>query len=106
MTFPFSNLTISSWWYWYIVYKDLTVVLLAWALWVYGIPKKFPRIKLAGAVFCTYITIVPIYFVLFYSVPFPVWVYITKVVASITVGFFITYFNDGIWRNNIRSGNS
>lgn len=100
MTFPFSNLTISSWWYWYIVYKDLTVVLLAWALWVYAIPKKLKVIKAAAAIFCTYITIVPVYFILFYSVPFPVWVYSVKIGSSILVGFFIFKFNDRMPNDN------
>lgn len=107
MTFPFSNLTISSWWYWYIVYKDLKMVLLAWALWVYGIPKKFSLIKLAGSIACTFITIVPIYFILFYSAPFPVLVFTIKVFASILVGIFIYKFNDRMWtRNDTRSRNS
>ncbi len=100
MTFPVGDLTIPSEWYWYILYKDLTVVILAWSLWYYTIPKELKVIKLSGSIFCTYITIVPIYFVLFYSVPFPVWVFFTKVLASSLVGFFIYKLNDRLMVNN------
>lgn len=107
MTFPFNDLTITSEWYWYIVYKDLKMVLLAWALWAYGIPKNLPIIKLSGSIACTFITIVPIYFILFYSVPFPLLVFSIKIVTSILVGIFIYKFNGRMWtRNNTSSDNS
>lgn len=93
-------MTQKSEWYWYILYKDLTMVLLAWALWVHGIPRKLLTIKLAASIFCTYITIAPIYFVLFYHVPFPEIVLPVKVAVSILVGFFIFKFNDRVPNDN------
>lgn len=97
MEFPLNDLTISSEWYWYVVYKDLQIVVLAWALWILAIPKELKFTKAASAVFCTFITLAPIYFILFYSVPYPEWVFAIKAAATILIGAIIFISLNGVW---------
>ncbi len=91
MTFPFSNRTLLSNWYWFILFKDLRSVLLVWMLWI-NIPNRASVIKLFVAIFAVMITLVPVYFVLFYSAPFYIGVFIVKVVLSLGLGYLITYY--------------
>lgn len=105
ITFPFSDMTQKSQWYWYIVYKDLQIVVLAWALWFWAIPKELKIIKAGVAIFCTFLTLAPIYFVLFYSVPYTEWVFAIKVAVSILIGFFYFKYNDGVWGRNDTGSN-
>jgi len=105
--FPYNTRDMNIQWYVSYLSKDLRSVFLAWGLWIYGIPRKETLIKLGASVFCVMLTMVPINFVLFHSAPFHYGWFAFKVVVSIMIGIFITYFDDRIWiRNNTRSGNS
>lgn len=93
MTFPFSNRTLISDWYWFILFKDIRSVFLVWAVW-HMIPNNEYAIKLSVTVFAIMLTFIPIYFILFYSAPFHAISFGIKLAVSIIIGFLITYNND------------
>lgn len=101
MTFPFSNRTLLSNWYWFILFKDLRSVLLVWMLWI-NIPNRASVIKLFVAIFAVMITLVPVYFMLFYSAPFHMVAILSKMIISVVAGFLITYLTHGDSDNNNR----
>ena len=105
--FPYNTRDMNIMWYVSYLSKDIRSVILVWALWAYGIPKKDKLLKLGVSIFCIMLTMVPIFFVLFHSAPFHYGWFAVKVVISIIIGFIITYFDGRIWtRNNTHSGNS
>lgn len=104
MTFRYNTRTLASQWYWTFLYKDIRSVILAWYIW-YLIPRKEIILRAGAAIFCTMVTTVPIYFILYYSAPYSNIVLGIKLAASIFVGYML-YLNDRNCSRSDSNGNN
>ena len=103
--FPYSPLLssgkeirLTQSWYMSIVLEKFRYVILSWALWFHGIPKKESVVRFGAAIICVNITLLPVFWMLFYKSPNQNEWFIAKIVLSLLI--FTIYTYGGVWNRS------